>query len=142
VPTGLVSDGFRLSPLLPEHNAQDYAAWTTSSEHIHATPGFVDWSWPREMTVEENLDDLRGHEADFKARRGFTYTVLDPAGDVIGCVYLYPSKRPGYDVNIRSWVRADHGHLDEAVHDAVSAWVSELWPFDAVDYAPRRRSES
>ena len=48
--------------------------------------------WPRpDFTPEENLADLQGHEADFQARRGFTYTVLDPTGTrCLGCVYVYP----------------------------------------------------
>jgi hypothetical protein len=137
VPAGLVGDGFRLSPLTPEYNAEDYAAWTGSADHIRATPGFTDHFWPKEMTLAENLGDLRRHEADFQARCGFTYTVLSPDDAVIGCVYIYPSETPDFDVDVRSWVRADHGHLDGPLHDAVRAWVSEQWPFTAVDYAPR-----
>ena len=60
-------------------------------EHIAATPGYPDGSWPREMTQDENRADLQRHADDFRTRKGFTYTVLDPAGrDVIGCVYIYP----------------------------------------------------
>jgi hypothetical protein len=29
-----------LEPLGPEHNEQDYDAWTSSMEHIAETPGF------------------------------------------------------------------------------------------------------
>lgn len=36
-------------------------------------------------------------------RKGFTFTVLDPVGgDVIGCVYLYPAEREGFDVSVQS----------------------------------------
>jgi len=141
VPTSLEGDGFRLTPLGPHHNAEDYAAWTSSVDHIRATPGFVGWSWPKELTAAENLDDLRGHDEDFKQRRGFTYTVLSPAGEVIGCVYIYPTKRPGCDVTVRSWVRGDHADLDAPLYHAVGAWLSEQWPFTAVDYAPRDHRE-
>ena len=44
-------DDLRLSPLGPEHNASDYAAWTSSIDHIRATPGFPDGSWPHPMPV-------------------------------------------------------------------------------------------
>ena len=55
-------------------------------EHIAATPGYPDRSWPRAMTRDENPADLQLH-ADVRARKGFTYTVLDPDDrDVIGCV--------------------------------------------------------
>ena len=96
-PAGLATDDFVLEPLGPQHNERDHAAWTSSMAHIHETPGFFgrehDDEWPVPMSLAENLKDLEGHAADFAARRGFTYTVLDPADeDVIGCVYLYPSK--------------------------------------------------
>ena len=78
VPGELVTAQFRLEPLGPQHNDGDYEAWTSSMAHIRATPGFADWSWPTEMTSEENLGDLRRHAEDFAGRTGFTYTVLDP----------------------------------------------------------------
>ncbi|NLF04960.1 MAG: N-acetyltransferase, partial [Actinomycetales bacterium] len=93
-PTTLVREQFRLEPLGPQHNEADLAAWTSSVEHIRATPGYPDGSWPppEGMTPERNLADLTRHATDFAARKGFTFTVLDPADDdVIGCVYLYPS---------------------------------------------------
>ncbi len=99
-PEGLDTPDFRLRPLGPEHNVSDYAAWTSSIEHIHASPGWEGSDWPMPMTLEANLGDLEGHAADFAARTGFTYTVLAPdADDVIGCVYIYPAedgpRRPG-----------------------------------------------
>ena len=78
VPTSFVGNGVRLVPLGPEHNAADYAAWTSSIDHIRATPGYPDGNWPVPMTEAENLRDLQRHRADFEARRGFTYTVLEP----------------------------------------------------------------
>ena len=66
-------------------------------------------SWPRPMTLEQNLSDLEQHAQDFHDRVGFTYTVLDPVDrDVIGCVYLYPSPLDGVDMRARSWVRRTH----------------------------------
>jgi hypothetical protein len=138
VPTSLVGDGFVLEPLGPQHNERDYAAWTSSFAHIEGTPGFAGWGWPTEMTLEENLKDLEMHERHFGERYGFTYTVLSPDGsDVIGCLYIYGPKREGYDVDVRSWVRADHADLDKPLHDAVLAWIATDWPFIAPDYADR-----
>ncbi len=138
VPTGLVGVDFVLEPLGPQHNEADYAAWTSSMAHIQATPGFAGWGWPREMTIEENLGDLQMHARHFRERVGFTYTVLSPSDrDVIGCLYLYAAKRDGFDVDVRSWVRADHGGLDRPLHDAVLAWIANDWPFESPDYAAR-----
>lgn len=130
---------FRLTPLGPEHNASDYAAWTSSLEHIRATPGFTGRSWPHPMTLDDNLGDLVRHADDFAARTGFTYTVLaspDPA-TVIGCVYLYPSKDPAFDADARSWVRAVDAELDPVLYRAVSDWLRDAWPFRNVAYAAR-----
>src|SRR3954451_11396862 len=88
-PRSLDGPGFRLEPLTGEHNASDHAAWSSSMEHIHATPGFQG-NWPHEMTLDQNMADLLRHHRDFEARRGFTFTVLDAEDDVIGCVYIYP----------------------------------------------------
>jgi hypothetical protein len=138
-PTALVTADFRLEPLGPQHNLADYAAWTSSIDHIKATPGFADWNWPdASLTIDDNLSDLVEHEQDFARRMGFTYTVLDPSsGDVIGCLYLYPAKQAGHDVKVRSWVVSDRADLDEPLWRTVSTWIETDWPFDAPDYASR-----
>jgi hypothetical protein len=135
VPAGLVAGEFRLEPLGPQHNAADYAAWTSSIEHIRATPGFPDGRWPDpDMTIEQNLGDLRRHADDFAQRKGFTYTVLDASGDVVGCLYIYPSKEAGHDAEVQSWVRADHAGKDAFLREAVADWLTASWPFSAVRY--------
>ncbi|RSN41979.1 twin-arginine translocation pathway signal protein [Amycolatopsis sp. WAC 04197] len=139
-PTVLVTDEFRLEPLGPEHNPADHAAWTSSIEHIRSTPGYPDGDWPPSdgMTLDENLADLRRHAEDFARRRGFTFTVLSPAdGDVIGCVYLYPTASEDWDVTVQSWVRADKAELDAALADAVARWLVSDWPWERVDRCGR-----
>jgi hypothetical protein len=128
-----------LEPLGPQHNEADHAAWTSSIEHIRATPGYPDGDWPPidGMSLEANLADLRRHAEDFAARKGFTFTVLDRVGDeVIGCVYLYPPKREG-DVIVKSWVRTDRADLDEPLADAVAAWIATEWPWQQPDRCSR-----
>jgi RimJ/RimL family protein N-acetyltransferase len=138
VPARLDAPEFVLEPLGPEHNERDYDAWTSSAEHIHATPGWEESSWPREMTLEENRRDLEQHAADFRKRTGFTYTVLDRASDdVVGCVYIYPVPRSEYDARVLSWVRASRADLDVPLWRAVNGWVAADWPFRNVEYAAR-----
>ena len=108
-------------------------------EHIRATPGWEESSWPRDMTLEENRADLQRHADDFEKRSGFTYTVLEPDGDVVGCVYIYPSPDDRHDVRVASWVRASRAELDAPLWRAVSDWLAAEWPFEKVDYAPRER---
>ena len=128
---------FVLEPLGPEHNERDHAAWTSSIEHIRRTPGFPWEGWPEPMSLEDNRRDLEQHAADFAARTGFTYTVLSPTDrDVVGCVYVYPSRVQEDAIAVRSWVRASHAQLDERLWRFVSDWLSSDWPFDLIDYAP------
>jgi hypothetical protein len=135
-PTSLTTDDFRLEPLGPQHNEADHRAWMSSIEHIRATAGFVGSSWPPVdgMTLEENLGDLERHADDFARRTGFTFTVLDPGdGDVIGCVYVYPSREVDWDAKVSSWVRADKSALDVPLADAVAGWLAADWPWERVD---------
>jgi hypothetical protein len=46
VPVALATEQLRLEPLGPQHNDSDYETWSSSVEHIHATPGWETSSWP------------------------------------------------------------------------------------------------
>ena len=114
--------------------ASKSAAWRVRSARLAS--GDIpppDGSWPPVggMSSEANLGDLTRHAADFVARKGFTFTVLEPgSGEVIGCVYLYPTKADGHDVEVQSWVRADRAELDVPLADAVAAWLASDWPWE------------
>jgi hypothetical protein len=112
----------------------------SSIEHIHATPSYPDGDWPppEGMSSQQNLDDLRRHARHFEEREGFTFTVLDSAdGDVIGCVYLYPSASEDWDVTVQSWVRVDRSGVDVPLADAVARWLATEWPWKRVDRCGR-----
>ena len=144
-PDGLTTGEFRLEPLGPQHNTADYAAWTASTGHIRATPGFPWGGWPHQMSLADNLGDLQRHAQDFTARCGFTYTVLSTAtGEVIGCVYNYPPRDqgpdhpqaggmrpsgPGYARTMRRWTRCST--------TPSAPWLDRDWAFRSIQYAPR-----
>ena len=135
------SPAFRLEPLAPEHNDRDYAAWTSSIDHIKATPGFESKDWPHEMTLQDNLGDLVAHANDFAERIGFTYSVLDDQ-EVIGCVYIYPPRSAeeqasGEPVHVHSWVTEARAELDVVLWTLVSEWITDAWPFESWAYATR-----
>ncbi len=139
VPTSLETPLFRLEPLGPQHNDADYAAWTSSLGHIHSTPGYADSKWPDGRSLADNLRDLERHAGDFDHRRGFTYTVLDPAtADVIGCVYIYPDRVRPQLASVQSWVRVSRAELDVPLWQAVSDWLATSWPFADVTYDDRQ----
>lgn len=139
VPDGYAWSEFHLEPLGEHHNDRDHAAWMSSIDHIRSTPGFSpdeEPTWPVAMTREENLEDLVRHAKDFDERRGFTYSILE-GDDVIGCIYIYPSRLPGHDAEISSWVRESRADLDTAVREVLARWIDEAWPFLNPFYAGR-----
>jgi hypothetical protein len=148
VPQELRTATFLLVPLGAEHNVSDYAAWSSSIEHILATPGFIPAEgdtepWPHPMSLADNLADLVEHADHFERRLGFTYTVLDPVagsspGEVIGCVYIYPvSDDASLDAKVSSWVRADRRELDAELWRTVTDWLASAWPFEHIRYDER-----
>jgi len=108
-------------------------------EHIHATAGFEDSSWPHPMSLADNLGDLQMHARHFEQRIGFTYTVRAVSDDdVVGCVYIYPDREdPAVDATVRSWVRTSRAEWDGPLAQLVSGWLKEAWPFQKVVYYGR-----
>ena len=136
-PTGFTAGDFHLEPLGPEHNQRDYAAWTSSVEHIRRSPGFSVGNWPREMTEDENRADLERHARDFVDRTGFTFTILSSSDDVVGCLYVYPARDDVHDANVQSWVRESEAASDDALRRAIADWLtSDAWPFERPRYEP------
>jgi hypothetical protein len=137
-PTRLTVGGFRLEPLRPEHNERDYAAWTSSIDHIRRSPGYdKSGNWPRKMSLDENGADLERHARDFVNRAGFTFTVLNPSDDVAGCVYVYPADDGVHDARVLSWVRESEAEHDAAFRRAIADWLtSDAWPFMRPLYEP------
>lgn len=130
--------GFHLEPLDATHNERDHAAWMSSIDHIHRTPGFgrSERPWPIEMSLEENLADMQMHADEFTERTAFTYSVLD-GDEVIGCVYIYPPKDPAFDADVRSWVTEARADLDRVVWLSITDWLAGTWGFERPNYASR-----
>lgn len=143
LPTPPSTATMRLAPLGPEHHERDHAAWSSSIEHIRATPGFApgEWgadSWPQPMPPEQNLADLEMHAREFAERIAFAYTVLDPeTDDVIGCVYIDPDDSGAADAQVRCWVTASRAELDAPLAETVRAWLVADWPFASVRFPGR-----
>ncbi|NNE72383.1 MAG: N-acetyltransferase [Acidimicrobiales bacterium] len=134
-PAPLRTAEFHLEPLGVEHNERDYEAWTSSMEHIRATPGFAHHPWPHPMTLAENRSDIAMHAQEFIDRAGYTYSILD-GEQVIGCVYINPPKEPVEgDAKLRSWVRASRAESDAPIRAALRAWLlGPDWPFETISY--------
>ncbi len=130
VPETYVAEGYRLEVLTPAVAEFDYDAVMSSRERLRVVFGPHD-SWPADdMTLEENVADLREHAAEFHARVAFAYTMLSPErAECLGCVYIYRATVPDYDCEMYLWVRDSAQHLDETLHQDMHAWLDSSWPF-------------
>ena len=129
VPGTLETVRFRLRMLTVNDVVKDFEAVTTSKEHLHDIwgPG-----WPEGLTLEQNLIDLGWHQKEFQRRRSFAYTVvaLDESR-VLGCVYIYPTRKTGYDAEVYLWARQSElaSGMETELKAAVKTWLKAKWPF-------------
>jgi hypothetical protein len=137
VPQTLETAEFRLRMLTVHDVVKDFDAVMTSVEHCKTIWG---GTWPEGLTLEQNLIDLGWHQKEFQTRRSFAYTVvrLDESR-VLGCVYIEPTRKRGYDAEVYLWARQSElaGGLEERLFAAVKAWIATMWPFKAVAFPGR-----
>ena len=82
----------------------DYVAYMSSIEHLQKTFTAV-LRGPMRVWMEDALLDMQTEERRFQQRKSFAYAVLTPDGETeLGCVYVYPSKKAGFDAVIRMGV--------------------------------------
>lgn len=131
VPESLSTDRYRLEVLRPGVAEFDYAAVMSSRERLRQVFAEDD-DWPADdMTLEFNIGDLERHEAEFRAREAFAYTVLSPARDrCLGCVYLYPPCVSDHDCEVYLWVRQSEADLDAHLYATIRSWLKTDWPFE------------
>lgn len=130
---------FKLVPLGPALAQHDYDAYMSSIDHLRAT--FSSGGWPhKNLTMADALKDVEGEIARFHGRESFTYAVLTPdGGRELGCVYIRPSRKVGYDAQVALWVTADqfHAGFENQLIPEVKQWLAASWPFKAVAFPKR-----
>ena len=140
VPTVLECEFFRLRTLTVNDLVKDYDAVMTSREHLLGVFGpNSDWP-PEDLSLEQDLVDLGWHQKEFQIRSSFAYTVVSlDDSRVLGCVYIFPTSKSGFDANITMWVRSDvlSKGYNELLFRAVSEWVASDWPFKNPGYPGR-----
>ncbi|MCT4508096.1 MAG: hypothetical protein N4A48_04930 [Tepidibacter sp.] len=108
VPEKLETEIFRLRMLTTDDVEKDYEAVMSSREHLITLSDEDDeYAWPRkDMTIEENLEDLQRHQSEFLDRTAFTYTVMSLDEKIcLGCVYINQSKQKNFDAEVYLWAR-------------------------------------
>ncbi len=140
VPVLVEAEDFKLVPLGPELVDVDYEAYMSSIEHLQTT--FTrSTDWPHAgIDAEDAMQDMLNEQGRFEQRASFAYGVLTPEGDrERGCIYVRPSRKPGYDAEVSLWVTKaefDAG-FDASLYEWAQDWISESWPFSAVAYPGR-----
>ena len=132
VPAMLEADEFRLRMLTVHDVVKDFDAVMTSVDHLKTIwPGKA---WPEGLTLEQNLIDLGWHQKEFQNRHSFAYTVVEAdESRVIGCVYIYATRKTDYDAEVYLWTRPPEQlpWLDEdRLRETVRAWLAAQWPFE------------
>ncbi|MFZ4509056.1 MAG: GNAT family N-acetyltransferase [Fimbriimonas sp.] len=137
VPDTLKTDEFHLRMLTVNDVVKDFDAVMSSVEHCKTIWG---GKWPEGLTLEQNLIDLGWHQKEFQTRRSFAYTVVAPNESIVlGCVYLLPTRKVGFDAEVYLWIRQSHlaSGMETRLYEAVRNWVTMAWPFKSVSYPGR-----
>jgi len=143
VPAGIETEDFRIRVLTINDVVRDYDAVMSSIDHLRGVfgPGS---SWPSaDLTLEQDLIDLGWHQKEFQNGSSFAYTVMSlDESRCLGCVYVYPSEKAGYDARVILWVRQSEIRegLDEKLFSAVKIWLSEEWWFTEAAFPGRELS--
>ena len=138
VPKKLETEHFRLRMLTVNDVVKDYDAVMSSAEPVRKV--WPDSGWPDGLTLEQNLIDLGWHQGEFQRRRSFAYTVVNlDETKVVGCVYINPTRKRGYDAEVFLWAReAELGSpADARLFETVNSWLEAEWPFENVAFPGR-----
>lgn len=140
IPAPPATDEFVLTPLRVDHLVLDYDAVMSSRERLWTLFG-AGWGWPRaDLTLMQDLVDLGWHQKEFQLRRSFNWAVMSPDGRaLLGCCYLDPSERDGFDAEACYWVRSDRveAGLEQRVGAVFRGWIAARWPFARVAFPGR-----
>ncbi len=139
VPEELQTPDFKLRMLAISDVVKDYDAVISSKSQLLEL--FPHWGgWPEGLTIEDNLIDLGWHHREFTNRTSFAYTVVSLDGSqVLGCVYINPTRKSGFDASVSFWARESNqgDPADVALETAVKEWIAKHWPFESVAYPGR-----
>ena len=144
-PESVLGDGFSIRPLHVTDAVIDYDAVMTSVDSIRDSywraPG-----WPEDdLSLMQNLIDLAWHTKERQFKTSFAYIPVSLDGSQeLGCIYIDPSVKEGYDANVQMWVRASElaAGFDERLFTTVREWIARDWPFERVAYPGREISRA
>jgi hypothetical protein len=138
IPAKLETEEFRLRMLTVNDVVKDYDAVMSSFDHRRTIwPG---GKWPEGLTLEQNLIDLGWHQKEFQTRNSFAYTVVNLSETrVLGCVYIEPTHRQGFDAVVYLWARQSEiaSGLEDRLYATIKNWIAAVWPFQSAGFPGR-----
>lgn len=138
VPDQIETEEFRIRTLTVNDVVKDYDAVMSSVDHLRTIS--PDDGWPENLTLEQNLIDLGWHQKEFQRRRSFAYTVVTlDESQVIGCIYIYPTRKRRYDAEVYLWARQSRlaDGLEERIYATARDWLASVWPFSNIAFPAR-----
>jgi len=140
VPAELLTEAFRLRPITIHDVVKDYDAVMTNRAYLWSLFG-ESWGWPAEaLTLEQDLIDLAWHQKEAQLCRAFNYAVMSlDEKRLLGCVYIDPPEKQGFDAQVMLWLRRDgvDASLEDTLIAAVRNWLRDAWPFANVAFPGR-----
>jgi hypothetical protein len=137
--------GHHLRPISPDDTDLDMAAVMGSRDRLWSIYGEA-WGWPpARMSAEQDRADLARHAAEMQTHESFNYALFDAEEtELLGCVYLDPSEKPGADAEVSWWVvdRLVGGEIEQALDEFVPTWIERYWPLQRPRYVGRDLSWS
>ena len=138
IPTSFVNELYRFEILSPILAKLDFDAVISSKERLRKV--FAECTdWPNdEITLEDNIRDLKRHEQEFLSREAFAFSVLTLKSDkCLGCLYIEPTLSNEHDSEVYLWVRDSEIELDDILYNDVKDWLEVSWPFKNVIFPGR-----
>jgi hypothetical protein len=87
---------------------------------------------PDSIDKGEDYGELKRHQWEFQNASAFAYGILTPdETKEVACVYVQPSRKAGYDVQVRVWISepGKNPAFDKQLDASVREWVRTKWPF-------------
>ncbi len=132
--------GHHLRPIRADDVDLDMPAVMGSRERLWSIYGEA-WGWPpATMTAEQDREDLQHHADEMVTHESFNYALFDAdETELIGCVYIDPTDKPGGDADISWWVRDEYvgSEVESALDELVPRWIAEEWPLQQPRYVGR-----
>lgn len=133
VPERAETEEFIIRHITIHDVVKDYEAVMTSRDYLWSLFGEA-WGWPTaDLSFEQDLIDLGWHQKEGQLRKAFDFAVFNKdESKLMGCLYLDPPEKKGYDVDVYYWIRSmeNQQNLEERLFAFAQEWIKTNWPFD------------